>query len=233
MCHVPQCESARFTIGIKSKAPKARRSKYVQPSYCPHPVTTRVPLVAKICILKYTSTPANIHYIIIQPMHEHFDSIIADIDISNLTPNQKTAYDLATFSGQKEFSFFNRTYSTDLVEKEYTKFMPEIEFAQRQKLANGLVFKLFEYPSDFVVYASFLDERSAQNPCRHQKKACFCDNKCQICYNSFKKMPEKIVVFEPESPISTNSCAMFYRVRFIEYPANKFFSHLNYLPQFN
>ena len=217
MCHVPQCESARFTIGIKSKAPKARRSKYVQPSYCPHPVTTRVPLVAKICILKYTSTPANIHYIIIQPMHEHFDSIIADIDITTMTSNKQTAYDLATLSGQKEFSFLNRTYSTDRFGKEKYTVMPEIEFAQRQKLANGLVFKLFEYPSDYVMLASFMSEPSVQNPCRHQKNACFCDNKCQSCYNSVKKVPKDRVVLNYKDSMASNSCAIFYRVRFIRY----------------
>ena len=67
-----------------------------------------------------------------------------------MTPRQREAWIKAKEAGLKEYEFLGRKYKTSETEPESHKMMAEIELKSEQKLANGLIMKMFEYDSDEV-----------------------------------------------------------------------------------
>lgn len=147
LCSPIKTQSTPFDIGIESRV-KVELDDF-KADICPSRS-----VVHQTCILKYTDTNSNTntntYYIIIQPAPLGFNLTIGDINFQNLTPKQREAWSKAKEAGLKEYEFLGRKYKTSETEPESHKMMAEIELKSEQKLANGLIMKMFEYDSDEV-----------------------------------------------------------------------------------
>lgn len=110
--------------------------------------------MGQTCIMRYGNIQENqqIYYIIMHPMPKEFNKVTADLDISNLEPEQLKAYQDAIASGKQVFKIGDNEFPISLIDLEGYNMMHHIESYHYQKLENGIVIKMVPYASDSISY---------------------------------------------------------------------------------
>ena len=191
VCAVQPTESKPVEIGVKNAMEQPRTFDFKSDICSKINGVYKPQIVSQTCIHKYKyfapeSTTPSTYYMIIQPNVDLFERSVADLNIHNLMPEQKKAWEEADKKGEKEFIFRGRKYQTDSISPDSTKMMPVVELLAKNKFDNNLIMSLYPYESDHIEYVSFFETPSLKNPCAYQNSStgmCFCDNQCYKCYN--------------------------------------------------
>lgn len=107
--------------------------------------------MTQTCIIRYIKDDEQ-YFIIMHPISDQFERIIADIDVFTLDIDQMRDLNKAKKKGQEFVKLAEKEYRTSDVGDDVILFLYHIQSFNRQKLENGLVIKFVKYSSERIIY---------------------------------------------------------------------------------
>lgn len=194
LCAVGSSQSSIFELGILSE--KFNDNKKIVPDLC------NGHLMSQTCIIRFNTLSNNDenYYIILHPLPDEFERILADVDMFSLDEDQIKRVEEAKKEGKMNIYFENFQYPTNM-NPDNLYFAPNLVSKRSQMMANGLVAKLVK-ANDRISYIGILNGPSEKNTCLNEstdgQSYCRCGTICKECYQiSLTESKQDVINYVP------------------------------------
>lgn len=194
MCALGSSQSSVFELGIKSA--KYENNLKIVPDLC------NGHLMSQTCIIRFNNllNDEEHYYIILHPMPDEFERVLADVDMFSLDQDQMKKVEEAKKEGKMSVFFENVQYFTNM-NSDNLYFAPNLVSKRSQAMANGLVAKLVK-SNDRISYISILNKPSKKNTCLNESSNgnnyCRCGDTCNECYQiSLTENKQDVINYVP------------------------------------